>query len=211
MAVVAARLAVLVSGGTGSGKTTLLGAMLATVGPGERLVVIEDAAELVIDHPHVVRLVTRTPNVEGQGAIGLRELVRQALRMRPDRLIVGEFRGAEMAELLVALNTGHEGGAATVHVNSARDVGARLVALGALAGLGRDAVISQVVGAIDVIVHLRRDRGSCRLDEIAVISGSGADLAVSAVWSAAEGRLPGAAELARRLRDRGISIPELVR
>lgn len=211
MAIVAARLAVLVSGGTGSGKTTLLGAMLATVGPGERLVVIEDAAELVIDHPHVVRLVTRTPNVEGQGAIGLRELVRQALRMRPDRLIVGEFRGAEMAELLVALNTGHEGGAATVHVNSARDVGARLVALGALAGLSREAVISQVVGAIDVIVHLRRDRGSCRLDEIAVISGSGADLAVSAVWSAAEGRLPGAAELARRLRDRGTSIPELVR
>jgi pilus assembly protein CpaF len=210
-AVVAARLAVLVSGGTGSGKTTLLGAMLATAKPEERLVVIEDAAELEIDHPHIVRLVTRAPNVEGQGAIGLRELVRQALRMRPDRLIVGEFRGAEMAELLVALNTGHEGGAATVHANTASDVPARLVALGALAGLSRAAVISQVLGAIDVIVHLRRDGGSRRIDEIAVAQAGGTDLTVTAAWSAARGQLPGAADLSRRLRDRGVNVPELIR
>jgi pilus assembly protein CpaF len=210
-AVVAARLAVLVSGGTGSGKTTLLGTMLATATPDERLVVIEDAAELEIDHPHIVRLVTRAPNVEGQGAIGLRELVRQALRMRPDRLIVGEFRGAEMAELLVALNTGHEGGAATVHANTARDVPARLVALGALAGLSRAAVISQVLGAIDVIVHLRRDGGSRRIDEIAVAQAGGTDLTVTAAWSAARGQLPGAADLSRRLRDRGVNVPELIR
>ena len=210
-AVIAARLAVLVSGGTGSGKTTLLGAMLATAGPEERLVVIEDAAELEIEHPHVVRLVTRAPNVEGQGAIGLRELVRQALRMRPDRLIVGEFRGAEMAELLVALNTGHEGGAATVHANTASDVPARLVALGALAGLSRAAVISQVVGAIDVIIHLRRDKGSRRIDEIALVQAGGVDLTVTAAWSAAAGRLPGAAELGHRFRDRGVGTPELVR
>jgi pilus assembly protein CpaF len=210
-AVVAARLAVLVSGGTGSGKTTLLGAMLATATPDERLVVIEDAAELEIDHPHIVRLVTRAPNVEGQGAIGLRELVRQALRMRPDRLIVGEFRGAEMAELLIALNTGHEGGAATVHANTASDVPARLVALGALAGLSRAAVISQVLGAIDVIVHLRRDGGSRRIDEIAVAQAGGTDLTVTAAWSAARGQLPGAADLSRRLRDRGVGIPGPIR
>lgn len=210
-AVVAARLAVLVSGGTGSGKTTLLGTMLATATPDERLVVIEDAAELEIDHPHIVRLVTRAPNVEGQGAIGLRELVRQALRMRPDRLIVGEFRGAEMAELLVALNTGHEGGAATVHANTASDVPARLVALGALAGLSRAAVISQVLGAIDVIVHLRRDGGSRRIDEIAVAQAGGTDLTVTAAWSASRGQLPGAADLSRRLRDRSVGVPELIR
>ena len=209
--VVAARLAVLVSGGTGSGKTTLLGAMLATAKPEERLVVIEDAAELEIEHAHVVRLVTRAPNVEGQGAISLRELVRQALRMRPDRLIVGEFRGAEMAELLVALNTGHEGGAATVHANTASDVPARLVALGALAGLGRAAVISQVVGAIDVIIHLRRDGGSRQIDEIAVVQPAGADLTVTAAWSSSRGQLPGATDLSRRFRDRAVGVPELVR
>ena len=131
--------------------------------------------------------------------------------MRPDRLIVGEFRGAEMAELLIALNTGHEGGAATVHANTASDVPARLVALGALAGLSRTAVISQVVGAIDVIIHLRRGSGSRRIDEIAVVQAGGMDLTVTAAWSAAEGRLPGAADLGRRLQDRGAGVPELFR
>ena len=124
-AVVARRLAFVVTGGTGTGKTTLLGALLGEVGPAERLLVIEDAPELVVAHPHLVRLVTRPANVEGAGEVGLRELVRQALRMRPDRLVVGEFRGAEMVELLVALNTGHEGSAATLHANSAADVPAR--------------------------------------------------------------------------------------
>ncbi|MDQ6849019.1 MAG: TadA family conjugal transfer-associated ATPase, partial [Actinomycetota bacterium] len=140
VAMLEARLAFVISGGTGSGKTTLLGILLGLAPPSERLVVIEDAAELVIEHPHVVRLVTRAANVEGTGGVGLRELVRQALRMRPDRLVVGEFRGAEMVDLLVALNTGHDGGAASLHANSAADVPARLTALGALAGLDGSAV-----------------------------------------------------------------------
>ena len=155
-AVVAARLAFVVTGGTGTGKTTLLGALLGAVPATERVLVIEDAPELVVAHPHVVRLVSRGANVEGAGAVGLRELVRQALRMRPDRLVVGEFRGAEMVELLVALNTGHEGSAATLHANSAADVPARFAALGALAGLPAPAVTSLVASAIDVVVHLRR-------------------------------------------------------
>jgi pilus assembly protein CpaF len=165
-----ARLAFVLSGGTGTGKTTLLGALLAEAGPRERLVVIEDATELVIAHPHVVRLVTRAANVEGAGAVGLRELVRQALRMRPDRLVVGEFRGAEMVELLVALNTGHEGGAATVHANSAADVPARLTALGALGGLSPAAVAPLVASALDLVVHLRRGAdGLRRVDEVGLL------------------------------------------
>jgi pilus assembly protein CpaF len=124
-ALVDARVAFLVSGGTGSGKTTLLAALLTLVDPGERLVLVEDAAELRPDHPHVVALEGRPPNVEGAGAIDLRTLVRQALRMRPDRLVVGEVRGAEVVELLAALNTGHEGGCGTLHANSAADVPAR--------------------------------------------------------------------------------------
>ncbi|MDQ1744930.1 MAG: pilus assembly protein CpaF, partial [Pseudonocardiales bacterium] len=133
-ALVQARLTLLISGGTGSGKTTLLAALLATVSPSERIITIEDTAELAVSHPHVVALLARSANVEGAGAIELRELVRQALRMRADRLVVGEFRGAEIVELLAALNTGHAGGAATVHANSVADVAARLVALAALGG-----------------------------------------------------------------------------
>ena len=150
---------------------------------------IEDAPELVVAHPHVVRLVTRPANVEGAGAVGLRELVRQALRMRPDRLVVGEFRGAEMVELLVALNTGHEGGAATMHANSAADVPARFAALGALAGLPAAAVTSLVASAIDVVVHLRRGRGGRReVAEIALLERVGDELAVRSAWTV-DGRL----------------------
>ena len=133
-AIVAARLAFLVSGGTGSGKTTLLAALLARVGPGERLVVVEDASELRPDHPHVVALEGRPANLEGAGAVEVRTLVRQALRMRPDRLVVGEVRGAEIVDLLAALNTGHEGGCGTLHANSAIDVPARVEALALAAG-----------------------------------------------------------------------------
>ena len=136
-AIVAARLAFLVSGGTGSGKTTLLAALLARVGPGERLVLVEDASELRPDHPHVVALEGRPANLEGAGAVEVRTLVRQALRMRPDRLVVGEVRGAEIVDLLAALNTGHEGGCGTLHANSAIDVPARVEALALAAGLGR--------------------------------------------------------------------------
>src|SRR5262249_38317140 len=160
-AVVAARLAFVVTGGTGTGKTTLLAALLGSVPAAERILLIEDAPELLVAHPHVVRLVPRGANVEGAGAVAQRELVRQALRMRPDRLVVGEFRGAEMIELIVALNTGHEGGAATLHANSAGDVPARFTALGALAGLPAAAVTSLVASAIDVVVHLRRGRDGC--------------------------------------------------
>src|SRR6185295_5278595 len=116
-------------------KTTLLGTLLGLVPPTERVVLVEDAAELRPVHPHVVGLEARTSNVEGAGAIGLRDLVRQALRMRPDRLVVGECRGAEVVDLLAALNTGHEGGAGTLHANTAGDVPARLEALGLLSGV----------------------------------------------------------------------------
>jgi pilus assembly protein CpaF len=202
-AVVAARLAVVISGGTGTGKTTLLGALLTMVPVGERVLLIEDAPELVVAHPHVVRLVPRGANVEGAGAVGLRELVRQALRMRPDRLVVGEFRGAEMVELLVALNTGHEGSAATLHANSAADVPARFAALGALAGLPGPSVTSLVASAIDVVVHLRRTRDGRRtVAEIGLVERVGDDLVVGPAWSAAHGEQSGADRL-RRLLDQG--------
>jgi pilus assembly protein CpaF len=210
--VVAARLAVLISGGTGTGKTTLLGALLGCAGPGERLVVIEDAAELVIEHPHVVRLVTRAANTEGAGGIGLADLVRQALRMRPDRLVVGEFRGAELVDLLAALNTGHEGGAATVHANSAADVPARLAALGALGGLSAGAVTSQAISAIDVVVQLRRDRAGLRsVAEVGLLGASAAALTVTPVWTARSGATAAAEELVGLLADRDIDPPELLR
>lgn len=167
---VAARAAFLVTGGTGSGKTTLLAALLALVPADERIVVVEDASELRPDHPHVVGLESRNVNVEGAGAIALRDLVREALRMRPDRLIVGEVRGAEVVELLAALNTGHEGGCGTVHANSTADVPARIEALSVAAGLSREAVHSQLGAALDVVVHLRRDReGRRQLAEVATL------------------------------------------
>ncbi|MBA2955416.1 TadA family conjugal transfer-associated ATPase [Nocardioides sp. MAH-18] len=167
--IVAAGLAFLVSGGTGSGKTTLLAALLARVPEGERIVVVEDASELRPDHPHVVALEGRPPNIEGAGAVEVRTLVRQALRMRPDRLVVGEVRGAEVVDLLAALNTGHEGGCGTLHANSALDVPARVEALALAGGLGRDAAHSQLASAVDVVVHLARDRdGVRRLRQVAV-------------------------------------------
>ncbi|RIJ78806.1 TadA family conjugal transfer-associated ATPase [Nakamurella silvestris] len=161
-AIILARCPFLISGGTGTGKTTLLGAMLGAVPPTERIVTVEDSAELRPEHPHVVRLVARTDNVEGAGRIELRELVRQALRMRPDRLVVGEVRGAEIIDLLSALNTGHEGGAGTVHANAVMEVPARMEALGSLGGLDRYALHAQLAGALRVVVHLRRGGGPAR-------------------------------------------------
>ena len=146
----------LVTGAAGTGKTTLLAALLGAARPEERIVTIEDVAELRIDHPHHVRLEARQPNLEGAGGIDLARLVREALRMRPDRLVVGECGGAEVRELLSALNTGHDGGAGTLHANGLADVPARLEALGALAGLGDGALARQVVSAIGWIVHLSR-------------------------------------------------------
>ena len=175
---VRARVAFLVTGGTGTGKTTLLSALLSLVDPGDRLLLVEDAGELAPAHPHVVRLEARPPNIEGAGAVSLRDLVRQALRMRPDRLVVGEVRGAEVADLLAALNTGHEGGCGTLHANSAADVPARLEALGAVAGLGREALHSQLASGLRVLVHLVRPAGGgCRrVAELAVLRRVGAAL-----------------------------------
>jgi pilus assembly protein CpaF len=134
------------------------------------LVLVEDASELRPDHPHVVGLEARPANVEGAGEVGLRTLVRQALRMRPDRLVVGEVRGAEVVELLSALNTGHEGGCGTIHANSARDVPARVESLALAAGLGREAAHSQFLAGVDAVVHLGRRRHDGRrvLREVAV-------------------------------------------
>ncbi|WP_206065033.1 TadA family conjugal transfer-associated ATPase [Nocardioides sp. JQ2195] len=203
--VVAARLSFLVSGGTGSGKTTLLAAMLAEVDPLHRIVLVEDSSELRPEHPHVVGLEARVANVEGAGEIPLRTLVRQALRMRPDRLVVGEVRGVEVADLLAALNTGHEGGCGTVHANSATDVPARLEALALPAGMGREAVHSQIAAALDVVLHLGRTRGGVRhLAEVAV-PARGPDGLVSmatALTFDAEGNVtegPGIVGLADRL------------
>jgi secretion/DNA translocation related ATPase len=154
---------VLVTGATGSGKTTLLAAMLALVPDDERIITVEDVAELRIDHPHVVALEARQANAEGAGALGLDRLVREALRMRPDRLVVGECRGAEIRELTAALNTGHDGGAGTVHANGLDDVAARLEALGALAGLGATQIARQAVSAFDLVLHVERRNGVRRL------------------------------------------------
>ena len=166
-----ARLAFLVSGGTGSGKTTLLSALLSLVDPTHRLVLVEDASELRPDHPHVVGLESRPANVEGAGEVPMRVLVRQALRMRPDRLVVGEVRGAEVTDLLAAMNTGHEGGCGTLHANSAADVPARIEALAMAAGLTQSAAHSQLASAVDAVVHLARSPdGRRRLAEVAVLS-----------------------------------------
>jgi pilus assembly protein CpaF len=160
-ALVDARLSFLISGGTGTGKTTLLSALLGLTGHTERIVLAEDSAELRPDHPHVVRLESRPANQEGAGLVTLEDLVRQALRMRPDRLVVGEVRGAEVVHLLAALNTGHSG-CGTVHANAAADVPARLEALGTAAGLDRAALHSQLAAALSVVIHLVRERGGRR-------------------------------------------------
>ncbi|MGO1973538.1 MAG: TadA family conjugal transfer-associated ATPase [Propionibacteriaceae bacterium] len=166
---VAARVAFLVAGGTGSGKTTLLGTLLGLVSADERLVIIEDSRELSPDHPHCIRLEGRPDNAEQAGAVTLTDLVRQGLRMRPDRLVLGEVRGAELTDLLTAMNTGHEGGCGTVHANSAAAVPARLEALGALGGLGRDALHAQLAAALDVVVQIRRGGRRRWVSELGVL------------------------------------------
>jgi pilus assembly protein CpaF len=167
---VARRANLLVTGAGGSGKTTFLAALLATAPPHERIVVLEDVAELRIAHPHVVSLEARQANLEGAGGIGLERLVREALRMRPDRLVVGECRGPELRELFAALNTGHDGGAGTLHANSLADVPARLEALGALAGMSPDAVARQAVSALDVVAHLERGAEGRRLAALGTLA-----------------------------------------
>ncbi len=208
-AIVAARLSYLVSGGTGSGKTTLLATLLSEVPRDERIVIVEDAAELRPDHPHVVGLQARTANVEGAGAVGLRDLLRQALRMRPDRLVIGECRGAEVVDLLGALNTGHEGGAGTLHANTAADVPARLEALGLLSGVPRAALHAQVAAALHVVVHMRRTPTGRLLDEIVLLAPSRDGRAVVSVsaWHRLGGVRPGAVPLANLMTSRGVRPP----
>ena len=201
--IVAARLAFLVSGGTGAGKTTMLAATLGAVADRERIVCVEDAAELAPNHPHLVRLVARSANVEGAGEITLRQLVRQALRMRPDRIIVGEVRGAEVVDLLAALNTGHDGGAGTVHANSPAEVPARLEALAALDGLDRAALHSQLAAAVQVVLHVSRGpHGRC-LSEIAVLQRDVEGwVRALPVWHVERGLQHGAERLRQLINDR---------
>jgi pilus assembly protein CpaF len=211
-AIVTSRLAYLVSGGTGAGKTTLLAALLSLVPPRERVVIVEDSAELRPDHPHVVALEARTSNVEGAGAVGVRELVRQALRMRPDRLVVGECRGPEVVDLLGALNTGHDGGAATLHANTPVDVPARLEALGLLAGVPRDAVHAQLAAALRVVVQVSRTAQGRVVDEVCVLlptAGRGFVRAVPA-WRRGSGAGPAADALGRLLAERGVAVPPVL-
>jgi pilus assembly protein CpaF len=175
---VAERRSILVSGGTGSGKTTMLNALSSFISPRERVVTIEDAAELRLQQPHVVRLESRPAGVEGRGEVTIRDLLRNALRMRPDRIVIGEVRGPEALDLLTALNTGHDGALSTVHASSPADALSRLETLALMAGVGlpHAAVAEQVQRGIDLVVHLRRRPDGARLvtDVVEVIRAAGA-------------------------------------
>src|SRR3984885_3723583 len=173
-AIVKARLNILVCGGTGSGKTTMLNCMSAYISPTERIVTIEDSAELMLQQPHVVRLETRPPNVEGKGEVTQRELVKNCLRMRPDRIIVGEARGAEVFDMLQAMSTGHDGSICTLHANTPRDAIARLEMMMLLSGasIPQRAMRQQIASALNIVVHLSRlPDGSRKVMRISEISG----------------------------------------
>ena len=178
---VAGRRSILISGGTGSGKTTLLNALSSLIAPGERVVTIEDAAELRLQQPHVVRLESRPAGVEGRGEVTIRDLLRNALRMRPDRIVIGEVRGPEALDLLTALNTGHDGALSTVHANSPADALSRLETLALMAGVGlpHAAIAEQVQRGIDLVVHMERRRDGARvLGEIAEVVRAAGSTAV---------------------------------
>ena len=196
-AVVECRASFLVTGGTGSGKTTLLAALLGCVPVTERLLIIEDTPELSPNHPHVVTLVSRRANAEGRGEISMSLLLRQALRMRPDRIVVGEIRGREVVDLLAALNTGHDGGAGTLHANSLFEVPARMEALAALGGLDRAALHSQLAAAVHMVLTMERTPQGRRLAHIGVLEGN--PVTPRIIWSAEDGPADGFAEFSAQL------------
>ncbi len=199
--VIRSRSAFLITGGTGSGKTSVLGALLGLVPGNERVVIVEDTCELRPSHPHVVSLEARPPNVEGAGEIPMRALVRQALRMRPDRLVVGEVRGAEVVDMLAAMNTGHEGGCGTLHANSAAAVPDRLVALGLAAGMTLRGIHAQLAAGLDVVIHLARRGGGRRvLVEVGMVARQGDESFVEPALVREHGRLVRAAAFARLAR-----------
>lgn len=182
----------LISGGTGTGKTTLLNALLSECSPSERIVTVEDAAELAPDHPHVISLQSKAANAEGAGEMNLNELIRQALRMRPTRLVLGECRGAELADMLTAMNTGHSGTGGTVHANSASAVPARLYAMGAMAQLSQDALALQAAAALKYVVHISREGGRRFVSEIAELALRGGKLVTEPLCVWHSGRRGGA-------------------
>ncbi len=182
---VRARRSILISGGTGSGKTTLLNALSRYVADDERVITIEDAAELRLQQSHVVRLESRPPGVEGTGEVTIRDLLRNALRMRPDRIVIGEVRGPEALDLLTALNTGHDGALSTVHANSPADALRRLETLALMAGVGlpHDAIREQVARGIELVVHLERGSdGSRRVNEAAEVVAAAGGVGVRELW-----------------------------
>ena len=175
----ACRLNILISGGTGSGKTTMLNALSRMVDKGERVVTIEDAAELQLQQPHVVRLETRPPNLEGQGEITMRDLVKNALRMRPDRIILGEIRGGEAIDMLQAMNTGHDGSMGTIHANRPREALTRLENMVNMAGLHlpAKAIREQISSSLDMIVQVQRMRdGGRRTTHVTEVVGMEGDV-----------------------------------
>ncbi|HEX9697014.1 MAG TPA: CpaF family protein [Actinomycetota bacterium] len=207
---------VLITGGTGSGKTTLLNVLSGWVGAAERIITIEDAAELRLQQPHVVSLESRPANVEGRGEVTIRDLVRNALRMRPDRIIVGEVRGGEALDMLQAMNTGHEGSLTTVHANAPRDALFRLETMVLMAGfdLPMRAIREQIAAAIDVVVHQERTRtGRRRITEICEVHGMEGETIVLQTLFAydhANDKLRPAGlrpKLLDRLADRGVALP----
>jgi pilus assembly protein CpaF len=184
-AAVRARQSILISGGTGAGKTTLLNALSAYIGPSERVITIEDAAELRLRQEHVVRLESRPPSVEGRGEVTIRDLLRNALRMRPDRIVIGEVRGREALDLLTALNTGHDGALSTVHASSPADALRRLETLAMMAGVGLplEAIREQVRRGIELVVHLARSpQGKRRVVEVGEVVRAAGGVGVRELW-----------------------------
>lgn len=223
-AIVRARLNVLISGGTGSGKTTLLNLLTAYIPATERIVTIEDSAELQLHQPHVVRLETRPPNIEGRGAVTQRDLVRNSLRMRPDRIVIGEVRGAEALDMLQAMNTGHDGSLTTVHANSPRDALSRVENMVSMSGISFPipALRAQIGSALDVLIHIeRQEDGTRRLVSLQEVDGLESEIITTAEIFAfkrrgigPDGGVLGSLEptgvmpaFMNRLHERGIDLP----